>query len=266
LYWHGFATYRNYHNWTINACPINPNTTVCLAILNDTINQVGVIDQPLLKDFLGNHKSVQDDNLPSLDPDDIYFSYCEGNGTLSFVKSNPEDCESVDYDLNDYLNRADVQAALHVNPTNWSLCDMNLNYTIGWESMVPIYRSFVKRNPNLHILIYSGDVDILTVPFAMTQPCIWELRDVNNLVSAWQPWFVNRATAGYVEYYDHFTYATLKGAGHEAPEFQPLSAFQMINRWILHQNLTMTENTQQTGRRARPIRQSDVLRMRRNKF
>jgi len=117
----------------------------------------------------------------------------------------------------------------------------------------------------------------MTVPFAMTQPCLFELAGINNLVQEWQrkktnkhkhintkinkpnkqtinqtkintkytkinktnakqkqaqhkkhhlflfifplsfsfflAWFVNRATAGYVEYYEHFSYATIKGAG-----------------------------------------------------
>ena len=104
---HGFASYINYRNWTVNSCPSNPNTTICLSIFNDTLNQVGVIgkhsgsvfswvcskvpllfcfffffgaivDQPLLVDQLGRlgvYQPLKDDNLPSLNPDAIYYSY-----------------------------------------------------------------------------------------------------------------------------------------------------------------------------------------------
>ena len=38
-------------------------------------------------------------------------------------------------------------------------------------------------------------------------------------------------TAGYVEQFDSYTFATVKGAGHEAPEYQPLSSINMIKRF-----------------------------------
>ena len=87
------------------------------------------------------------------------------------------------------------------------------------------------------------------------------------------------------------SYATIKGAGHEAPgnkkkkikigiakfstlnfspfacaEFQPLSAFQMVSRWIQNQNLSSPEDEALLKELPRKIRQSDVLRMRMPSF
>ena len=42
----------------------------------------------------------------------------------------------------------------------------------------------------------------------------------------------NDITAGYVEVYDKYTYCTVRGAGHEAPQYQPHFASAMFNRFL----------------------------------
>ena len=158
-----------------------------------------------------------------------------------------------------YLNRRDVQTAIHAQgpngglPLTWSECTSRINYDILGDSMVPLYANFQKQKPGLKVLVYSGDIDIATVPFAYTQPCLAELKATQT--KAWGPWFVNVSdtymalsslilsndisllsseqgqTAGYVEQFDSYTFATVKGAGHEAPEYQPLSSINMIKRF-----------------------------------
>jgi hypothetical protein len=123
--------------------------------------------------------------------------------------------------------------------------------------MVDFYINIFQKKPSIKILIYSGDLDILTVPFGYTQPCLSQMS--SQITSPWQPWFVNGVTAGYVETYDKFTYATIKGAGHEAPLYQPISSSQLIYRFLTTGSLE--------DRNPRPIRkqrsyksQSDMLR------
>lgn len=41
--------------------------------------------------------------------------------------------------------------------------------------------------------------------------------------------------AGYSEVYDRYTYATVKGAGHEVPFFQPREAFHLVSNFIAGQ-------------------------------
>jgi len=126
--------------------------------------------------------------------------------------------------------------------------------------MIPFYQKFFTSRPDLDILIYSGDVDIFTVPFGYTSACLVELS--NSPTSSWQPWFVNGATAGYVEVYDHFTYATVKGAGHETPQYQPLSAYNMYHDFVTTGKLNTT-GTKRLNKKFRGRRsQGSILRER----
>ncbi len=172
---------------------------------------------------------------PSLDQSNLYQDFCTDNGTIDFVNTlkfkDSSKCPNIGDFIADYLNRADVQAAIHARPTVWIVCT-NLNYTISGNSMVPLYQSFWELKPGVKLLVYSGDVDILTVPFGFTQPCIGQISEGLTLLEDWTPWFVNDATAGYVMIWDKFTYATVKGAGHLAPMNQPLSMFHLIESFI----------------------------------
>jgi len=220
-----------------------------------------------LDTFTNKKKRYSDIVWPSLDPDDIFQDFCTGNGSLDFSSSpNPNDplntCDSELGDLvNEYLNRQDVQTALGVRRTVWSQCSF-LNYNFNRQSMVPYYKNIFMNKPDISILIYSGDLDILTVPFAYTQPCLLQM---GKQVVSWQPWFVNGATAGYVEVYDKFTYATVKGGGHETPLYQPLSSYNLIYRFMTNGNLDgLTAKYQPklmgTKREKKYLKQSDMLR------
>jgi len=258
LYWHGFISYSNYANWTTHGCndPKVVSEPPCQYILNLAFDQVGQIVQQLKRDV------SQTNTWPSLDPDDIFQNFCTGNGSLEFSNyPDPQDgtCHPSGVALQNYLNRPVVQAALGITiKTVWQECNGKINYDINGNSMNPNYEFFFKAKPTVKILVYSGDVDILTVPFAYTQPCISQLS--GKITSPWQPWFVHGATAGYVEVYDKYTYATLKGAGHEAPQYQPLNSFEMIRRYLMNGNLN-EETTRSIPFRGRGYtKQGDILR------
>jgi len=180
------------------------------------------------------NKKRQNSNQPSWDPDDLYQDFCTGNGTLEFVLNQgyPNSCNPVGNEITTYLNRLDVQNAIGAKHIEWNGCS-NINYTTLGNSMIPIYEKIFTTD--LKVLVYSGDVDIATVPFGITQACLAELP--GQPVQSWQPWFINGATAGYVEEYPSYTYATLKGAGHESPAYVPVSAYEMISRFINYQTL-----------------------------
>jgi serine carboxypeptidase-like clade 2 len=233
FYWHALVSYTNYANWTKHGCDKNSAQSICDSIMNTAVNEIGIIDQEL--------KRNQATQQPSLDPDDLFQDFCLGNGTLEWISSSTSDCTPLGIQTTNYLNRADVQQAIHAKHATWSEC-ANINYTISGASMIPLYRSFFKERPDLHLLVYSGDLDVATVPFGNTKPCLAELRPDVKAIDAWQPWFVNDWTAGYVESFDRYTFATMKGAGHEAPMYQPRIGFEMFKRWVTEQNLTR-ENT-----------------------
>jgi len=261
LYWHGFVSYTNYHNWTVQGCndPKRAEEDPCQYILNVTFNQLGEIEQEKRRSLENSLDQQQRKNWPSLDPDNIFQDFCTGNATLAFTNTPLPNvpCPSELGDIEGvYLNRADVQRALNVKTTRWRECT-DIDYDISGKSMVPLYENFFKNKPGFKILVYSGDLDILTVPFAYTTPCIAQLT--GTPVSPWQPWFVNGATAGYVEVYDKYTFATIKGAGHEAPLYQPLTSYQMIERFLTTGRLT-GEGRGYARRREPRLTQSDMLR------
>ena len=58
----------------------------------------------------------------------------------------------------------------------------------------------------------------------------------------WQPWMSDPGTgsqiAGYKTVYEHgFTFATVKGAGHMVPQYQPQRAFDLFSSWITTKQL-----------------------------
>jgi len=226
FYYHGLVSYTLKHSWDAAGCNELSSLPKCDDIFGQALRQIGQI-----------YQQKRSTNQPSLDPDDLYQDFCTGNGTLNFAENTgyPSSCYPLGTRLQDYLNRHDVQVAIGANPVEWEECSSTLRYSESGASMLPYYQQLFKQRPDVRVLVYSGDIDIFTVPFAITQGCLYQLND--TLVSTWQPWFVNGATAGYVEVFKHYTYATLKGAGHEAPQYQPLTAYNLFTRFLNQQNI-----------------------------
>jgi hypothetical protein len=157
-----------------------------------------------------------------------------------------------------------VQAAIHAKgpnggkPLQWTECTSAINYNITGASLVPLYAKFQQQKPGINILVYSGDVDIATVPFFYTQPCLAELNAQNT--RPWGPWFVNGQTAGYWEQFDSYTFATVKGGGHECPQYQPLSSYNLFHRFMTSQSLVDPNGNVRRVRQDKPLKQGDVLR------
>jgi len=255
-YWHGLVSYTHYAEWHANGCPIDYIKFKCLDIYRKVINEIGVIYQQAPTE------------LPSLDPDDLYQDFCTGNGTLEFAIQNPlvkQDCTSIDDLLTNYLNQASVQQAIYARPTTWASCTNDLNYTGNYASIIPFYNELFEERPDLKILVYSGDIDVATVPFPITQKCLNDLARLQ--VQNWQPWYVNGATAGYWEVFDRYTYATVKGAGHEVPQYQPLTAYNLFTRFLAKGSLASVDDVQtkkmlalRASRLSQRLRQGSVLR------
>jgi len=230
LYWHGFSSFKNFNSWRMLGCndPAKAIGKACQLIYDTIMDQIGFIDQQ-------KRRRQTPNDWPSVDPDDIFQDFCTGNASLDFINSPKMDdpnapCNGQISNLvTEYLNRVDVQIALAVEPLKWEVCG-DLIYNFDGGSMVPYYSNITHLKPGVMLLVYSGDLDILTVPLGYTLPCLSMISP--NIVKDWQPWFINGVTAGYVETYDTFTYATLKGAGHEAPLYQPVSSYQLITRFF----------------------------------
>eukprot|EP00010_Vexillifera_abyssalis_P006727 CAMPEP_0201548958 /NCGR_PEP_ID=MMETSP0173_2-20130828/5447_1 /ASSEMBLY_ACC=CAM_ASM_000268 /TAXON_ID=218659 /ORGANISM="Vexillifera sp., Strain DIVA3 564/2" /LENGTH=349 /DNA_ID=CAMNT_0047958481 /DNA_START=289 /DNA_END=1335 /DNA_ORIENTATION=+ len=206
FYWHAMISYDLHARWKRSGCigtTLDPPPH-CQAL----VDEATAIVEPF-------------------DPDDLYSSDCTGNATLNIDPVTPQ-CDTYQNRRTAYLNRADVQRAIHAKVgTQWTACanPPQLNYSMPhpWPNMLPLYKEFTQKRPDIRILLYSGDVDIATVPFAYTTTCIHEMN--RTITDPWRKWKIDGALAGYTESYEGLMFATVKGAGHETPSFSPRSAW-----------------------------------------
>ncbi|KAJ8452007.1 hypothetical protein Cgig2_016588 [Carnegiea gigantea] len=114
---------------------------------------------------------------------------------------------------------------------HWVRCSKTLMYTKNVLSSFDYHLNFTRES--FHALIYSGDQDMV-ISYVGTMAWIRKL----NLSTSdrWRPWFVKGQVAGYTTKYSnghyHLTFATVKGAGHTAPEFKPRECLVMIAKWF----------------------------------
>ncbi|XP_054787720.1 serine carboxypeptidase-like 18 [Prosopis cineraria] len=148
-------------------------------------------------------------------------------------------CWAFNYTLSyHWANDPSVQEALHVREGKvkyWERCNqtMSESYIYDVETVVEVHRWLSRRK--LEVLVNGGDRD-LVVPYVATDT--W-LKILNLTVSSqWRPWYVDDQVAGYTRKYDEetngfrLTYATLKGAGHTAPEYSRKQCYEMFQRWL----------------------------------
>ncbi|XP_027182346.1 serine carboxypeptidase-like 17 [Coffea eugenioides] len=135
-----------------------------------------------------------------------------------------------------WMNDPTVQEALQIREgtkEQWRRCNGSISYDMDVASVFDYHQVLIRKG--YQALIYSGDHDMV-VPYLGTLQWI---RDLNLTVEDdWRPWFVNGQIAGYTLNYQFkedvccFTFATVKGAGHTAPEYKPKECFAMIDRWF----------------------------------
>ncbi|KAF8013916.1 hypothetical protein BT93_I1698 [Corymbia citriodora subsp. variegata] len=154
-------------------------------------------------------------------------------------KKRPENwCRNENYVLSYvWANDDSVHDALNIrNGTipDWTRCNKSLAYEDDLNSSVPYHYDLIKAG--YRALVYSGDHDML-IPYVATEKWIQHLN--MTVVDDWRPWFVDGQVAGYtfkstINIGDGMTFATVKGAGHTAPEYKPKQCFEMADRWLSH--------------------------------
>ncbi|KQK16604.1 hypothetical protein BRADI_1g29471v3 [Brachypodium distachyon] len=131
-----------------------------------------------------------------------------------------------DYHVVDYLNRRDVQDALHANvsgsiPSTWQPCsDALTNWTDQPASTLPEIAGLVGK-AGIRVWVLSGDTDD-RVPVTSTR---YALRKLGlKTVKPWKEWFTSDQVGGYTVVYDGgLTFVTVRGAGHMVPMITPTS-------------------------------------------
>ncbi|XP_073148544.1 serine carboxypeptidase-like 1 isoform X1 [Henckelia pumila] len=127
-----------------------------------------------------------------------------------------------------------VQEALHIRKgttEEWMRCNRSLSYEYDVESVMKYHKLLNEKG--YQILAYSGDHDFL-VPYLRTLKWIHSLN--LTIHEEWRPWTVDGQVAGYTEEHRKgeafITFATVKGAGHTAPEYKRKECFAMVSRWL----------------------------------
>ena len=140
-----------------------------------------------------------------------------------------------------YLNRADVQKALHVRPGKWTMCagrGFQYDFDDAGTPQIDLYKSLVTDigvKANLNMLVFSGDDDTIC-SLEGTQYWIYDLGVEVNADVYWQEWEVDGQTAGYVTKFEveggSFTLVTVRSAGHEVPAYKPKQGLELFRKFL----------------------------------
>ena len=133
-----------------------------------------------------------------------------------------------------YLNNEEVRKALHMMPEadigKWKMCKM-FGYERTIDSVLTFYPTLIRT---YRTLIYNGNVDAC-VPYTDNEE--WTSSLGFSVKEPWRPWLVDEQVAGYVTTYNEngFTFLTVSGAGHMVPQYRPVQAYAMFERFIKNQ-------------------------------
>ncbi|XVF22904.1 hypothetical protein REPUB_Repub12eG0210900 [Reevesia pubescens] len=176
-----------------------------------------------------------DRNIYHLDIYNIYGPLCH-NSTLTVRPKKPsvmnfDPCS--DYYVYAYLNRADVQEAMHANVTkldhDWEPCsDIITKWGDSATTIIPLLQEFMANG--LRVWIFSGDTDG-RIPVTSTKYSLHKMK--LPVKTNWHPWYLDGEVGGYTQVYKgDITFATVRGAGHEVPSFQPKRALSLIKHFL----------------------------------
>ncbi|KAL7604256.1 hypothetical protein Lser_V15G18899 [Lactuca serriola] len=169
-----------------------------------------------------------DGEYGGIDIYNIYAPLCHHNttqksGTTGSVTTF-DPC-SDDYVLS-YLNRADVQEALHVRNTSWTFC-AGIGMIDSPTTILPTITQLIENE--ISVWIYSGDTDG-RVPVTSSRYSVNKLK--LPVETAWRPWYYNKEVGGYVVGYKGVILTTVRGAGHAVPSYQPERALLLISSFL----------------------------------
>ncbi|KAM0881647.1 hypothetical protein ACQ4PT_032809 [Festuca glaucescens] len=217
--------------------------------LDDNMNTKGVID------FLWSHAVILDEVFANItrscnfklsdgkacsdamaaydsanaDPFDIYGPVCidAPDGTYYPSRYIPGYDPCSGYYVDAYLNDPEVQKALHARTIKWAGCT-DLHWKDSVASMVPTLK-FLMAN-GLPVWLFSGDFDSVC-PFPATRYTINDLGI--SVTEPWRPWTANNEVGGYVQAYtEGLVFASVRGAGHQVPYFEPEKALILVSSFL----------------------------------
>ncbi|XP_076883797.1 serine carboxypeptidase-like 40 [Bidens hawaiensis] len=132
-----------------------------------------------------------------------------------------------------YMNREDVQEAIHANVTkldhDWEVCsEIITDWLDSPSTIIPLLEEFMANN--LRVWIFSGDTDG-RVPVTSTQFSINLMK--LPVKTQWHPWVHHGEVGGFTQVYEgDLTFATVRGAGHQVPGYKPKNSLALIRHFL----------------------------------
>jgi carboxypeptidase C (cathepsin A) len=166
------------------------------------------------------------------------------NGGKHQLEAMPPYQPCIEEFMTAYLNRPDVQAAIHVKPgtIKWSMCSDAVgsayNITDVNSPTMSVWKDLIKFG-DLNMLILSGDDDTICATLG-TQQFIWDLGYPSKDGKTWAPWKVNGQVAGFHTEFEvpskgnlgAFAFATVHSAGHMVPATQPEKSLALLKIFL----------------------------------
>ncbi|KAM3358325.1 hypothetical protein P3S68_021256 [Capsicum galapagoense] len=158
----------------------------------------------------------------------VSHNFSAGQTYISSLAAMIDPCN--DYYTVIYMNRPDVQKALHANVTsiqytaNWQPCsDTVKNWTDSSLTIIPLLKEIMAND-------IDGDTDA-RLPVTSTKKSI---KTMNlPIKTPWHPWLLNGQVGGCTqEYKGDMTFATVRGAGHQVPSYEAARALSLVMHFL----------------------------------
>ncbi|XAR64336.1 Carboxypeptidase D [Bertholletia excelsa] len=136
-----------------------------------------------------------------------------------------------------YLNRRDVQKALHarlIGVSRWLVCSNILDYELLDLEKPTIATVGKLVKAGIPVLVYSGDQDSV-IPLTGSRRLIHGLAKELELETtvAYRVWFAGMQVGGWTQVYGKIlSFATVRGASHEAPFSQPKRSLVLFKSFL----------------------------------
>nr|GLL21726.1 serine carboxypeptidase-like 45 [Ipomoea trifida] len=177
-----------------------------------------------------------------VDKYDVTLDVCISSVLSQSKRISPqENVEKIDVCVEDetvnYLNRKDVQKALGarlVGVRSWSVCSTILDYELLNIEIPTISIVGLLVKQGIPVLIYSGDQDSV-IPLTGSRTLVHGLaRQLRmNTTVPYRVWFAGQQVGGWTEVYDNvLSFATIRGASHEAPFSQPERSLVLFKSFL----------------------------------
>ncbi|CAL5191344.1 unnamed protein product [Lathyrus oleraceus] len=177
-----------------------------------------------------------------VDKYDVTLDVCISSVFSQTKVLNPEQMtETIDVCVEDetlnYLNRKDVQSALRarlVGIQRWSPCSNVLDYELRDLEIptITVVGKLVKAG--IPVLVYSGDQDSV-IPLTGSRSLVDQLAKTLriNTTVPYRVWFERQQVGGWTQVYGNIlSFATVRGASHEAPFSQPKRSLVLFKSFL----------------------------------